>query len=247
MLRPKLNGNQLKLIAVVTMLIDHIGYLMGKHYLFYRQDYYDTWRMVYILLRGIGRIAFPIFCFMLVEGFIHTSNRQRYICRMGVFAVISELPFNWMESGTWLDLQRQNVFFTLFLGLVMMRLMEKISEKKFFETELMLQMAVICATSALAWVIRTDYSYWGIMLIAIFYLVRKNRIYQFILGFLWQMWCEELLLWKIGLLCSFVLLLLYDGTRGRKTDWKWQQYFFYWFYPIHMLVLTAVSLWIGRQ
>lgn len=247
MLRLKLNGNQLKLIAVVTMLIDHIGYLIGAHYLFYRREYYETWRLVYILLRGIGRIAFPVFCFMLAEGFIYTSDRRRYICRIGIFAAISELPYDWMQSGTWWDLQHQNVFFTLFLGLVMLQLMEMISEKSSLEIKRLLQMAVICAAGALAWVLRTDYSYWGIMLIAIFYLVRQNRIYQCGLGFLWQMWCEKLLFWKIGLFCAFVLLLFYDGTRGRKNGRKWQQYFFYWFYPAHMLVLTAAALWLIRQ
>ena len=247
MLSPKLNGNQLKLIAVVTMLIDHIGYLIGKYNLFYRQDYAETWRMVYVLLRGIGRIAFPIFCFMLVEGFQHTGNRRRYLGRMAIFAVISELPYNWMVSGNWWDPQHQNVFFTLFLGLLMMQLMEMISEKSSFETGRLLQMAVICGAGILAWVMRTDYSYWGIVLIAILYLARQNRLTQCILAFLWQMWCEELLLWKAGLLCSFVLLLLYDGTRTRTAGRKWQQYFFYWFYPVHILVLTAVGLWISKQ
>lgn len=246
MLSPKLNGNQLKLIAVITMLIDHIGYLMGRDYLFYNQSYEAAWRMVYIFLRGVGRIAFPIFCYMLVQGFVHTSNRRRYLYRMAAFAIISELPYNWMVSGSWWEPQHQNVFFTLFLGLVMLQLIETIKERIISKTGVLLQMAVICVISGLAWVIRSDYDYWGIMLIAILYLFRNNRIYQCGLGFLWQMWCEALLIWKAGLFCSFFLLLLYDGTRGRKSNSKWQQYFFYWFYPAHMLVLTAISLWIGK-
>lgn len=246
MLSPKLNGNQLKLIAVAAMLIDHIGYLIGNYYLFYSREYYQTWQMVYIIMRGIGRIAFPIFCFMLVQGFIHTSSRRRYLCRIGIFAAISELPYNWMLSGTWWEPQRQNVFFTLFLGLVMLQLLEIIGEKKSFQTELLLQMAVIGVAGILAWGLRVDYTYWGIILIAILYLARTKRIYQCALGFLWQMWCEPLLIWKIGLLCSFTLLLFYDETRGRKTNRNWQQYFFYWFYPAHMLVLTAASLWLSR-
>ena len=83
------------MIALVTMLIDHIGAIF----------YPDM-----IALRVIGRIAFPIYCFLLVQGFLHTSNLKKYMVRMGVFALLSEVPFDLARTGYWLDLGRQNVF-----------------------------------------------------------------------------------------------------------------------------------------
>lgn len=102
------------MIALVTMLIDHIGFIF----------YPDM-----IALRVIGRIAFPIYCFLLVQGFLHTSNLKKYMVRMGVFALLSEVPFDLARAGYWLDLSRQNVFITLFLGLCCMTIY-RLSEKK---------------------------------------------------------------------------------------------------------------------
>ena len=112
-----LSGSALKLIAIILMLIDHTGVMILYNYppanailfSFGGVDY--SW---YRIFRDIGRAAFPIFCFLLVEGFLHTHNRRKYGRNLFLFACISEIPWNFMFTNTW-RYEKQNVFFTLFL------------------------------------------------------------------------------------------------------------------------------------
>ena len=101
---------QLKWIAIVTMVIDHMGAIL-----------YPT----EMAFRYIGRISFPIFCFLLIEGFFHTRNIFKYMARLGAFALISEIPYDLAFKGKVLEFTHQNVFFTLFLGVLMMYVLEK--------------------------------------------------------------------------------------------------------------------------
>ncbi len=99
-----INSFQLKWIAVITMIIDHTGAVLFPD------------NMVF---RYIGRIAFPIFCFLLVEGFFHTRDVRKYMLRLGLFALISEIPYDLAFRDTVLEFEHQNVFFALLLGVVM--------------------------------------------------------------------------------------------------------------------------------
>ena len=101
---------QLKWIAIVTMVIDHMGAIL-----------YPT-EMVF---RYIGRISFPIFCFLLVEGFCHTHDIFGYMARLGAFALMSEIPYDLAFNGEVLEFTHQNVFFTLLLGVILMYVLEK--------------------------------------------------------------------------------------------------------------------------
>ena len=96
-----LNSLHLKLLAVVTMLIDHMGFTLFPH---------AVW------MRAVGRLAFPIFCFLIAEGCAHTHDKKRYAGRLLLFAVLSELPFNLMCSGQWISWNYQNVLWTLLIG-----------------------------------------------------------------------------------------------------------------------------------
>ncbi|WP_461817744.1 TraX family protein, partial [Faecalimonas sp.] len=100
-----INSFQLKIIAIIAMIIDHIG-------LFFFPEH--------ILFRIIGRISFPIFAFLIVEGFYHTRDIWKYMFRLGVFAVLSEIPFDLLTTGKVFDLRHQNVFFTLLIGVILM-------------------------------------------------------------------------------------------------------------------------------
>ena len=117
----RVSGSTLKIVGIITMFIDHlglavIGRMMTKVILSGAQlDYLNS---VYSVMRSIGRLAFPIFCFLLVEGFDKTRSKAKYLFRLGMFALISEVPFDLAFSATVLEFGHQNVYFTLFLGLL---------------------------------------------------------------------------------------------------------------------------------
>ena len=109
-----LSGSMLKLLACIAMLIDHTGAIILSHYppalteLFYINGKGITF---YRIVRDIGRCAFPIFCFLIVEGFLHTHDRRKYGRNLLLFALISEIPWNFMFANTWHYADKQNVFF----------------------------------------------------------------------------------------------------------------------------------------
>lgn len=241
MLEKRLNGNQLKLIAVLSMVIDHAGYtifygvpggLLGHPVLY----------GVYTVLRFLGRIAFPIFAYLLVEGFFHTRSRKKYILRMGGFALLSEIPFNLFLSGSLSYARHQNVFFTFVIGLCMMGAMDAIRRRCFGESGLVLQLLTVVAACGIAWITGVDYQFYGIMLIAIFYWFYGRPVWQCALGFIWQINCEIAWISRIGLLISFLLLWLYNGERGTRKS----GYGFYLFYPVHLLVLRWIYFLMAK-
>lgn len=239
MLIKKLSGNQLKLIAVVAMLVDHIGYLL-KRWTFANlteaDSLYAICRWSWQIMRAFGRIAFPVFCFLLVEGFFHTKDWKKYALRLGVFAVISEVPFDLMMRETMVYWQYQNIFFTLLIGLLMMASMKAISLKYPGEQGMLLQLMSIVAACGLAWVIHADYDYSGIMLIALLYWFRGEPRRQLLLGYVWMALSETSWLDRFGAIFGFLPLLLYNGERGRRRMGP----FFYWFYPLHLLILSFI-------
>ena len=114
-----LSGSALKVLAMVIMLIDHTAaFLLVKSAAATRTLFVlgDTDISIYRIMRDVGRAAFPIFCFLLVEGFVHTHNRFKYGRNLLIFACISEIPWDLVHKGTFFDMSTQNVFFTLFLG-----------------------------------------------------------------------------------------------------------------------------------
>lgn len=233
-----LNGNQLKLIAVITMLLDHIGHLwVGGGMLGYSASAAATdmfWMNVYVILRMIGRVAFPIYAFLLVEGFLHTRDWKRYAMRLGVFAVISEVPFDLFSSGSPVDWSSQNVFFTLLLGLLMLQVLEVVRSRFAGWSGTLLQLAVIVTFCEVAWAARTDYYYIGIILIALCGALRQNMRKLCLLGFAWM--ALQGLLFFPGYAAAFLILYRYNGQRGAAGG----KYFFYLFYPVHLLLLYLI-------
>lgn len=233
----------LKLIACITMFIDHYTYIFipwtGKVLTSVSGIPMVT---SYVLGRGIGRIAFPIYCFLLVEGYYHTGNRKKYMLRMAVFALISEFPFDlaFQVTGTQLCLSRmmgsQNVMFTLLLGLILMYLYDLLKMKYMMQPVIFntLGAILIVGVSGIATALRTDYSYVGIIFILIFYLFRGKKIWIF--GGLYTV----ILLFSNRLeLCALLALVpifFYNGEEGPKL-----KYLFYAFYPVHLLVLGGIA------
>lgn len=207
----ELDSFQLKMLAIATMAVDHIGAV------FFPQ---------YMIFRYIGRIAFPIFCFLLTEGFFHTRNIRKYMVRLGLFALISEIPYDLAFQGEILEFGRQNVFFTLFIGVAMMYAFEKSTEWPVKAVEILLAMWF-------ASTVNSDYGYKGILLIAVYYILHERKWEQLIFGALWNV------LWGsvqvFGALSS-IPIALYRGKKGLSM-----KYFFYAFYPLHLMVLYLVS------
>ena len=212
--------NFLKITALLTMLIDHIGcvFLM------------DRGDVIYKAFRAVGRISFPIICFMLVEGFIHTHSRKKYMINLLIFSIISEIPYDLAFGHKLIDVSEQNVMWTLLLGVIMMCFIEK------FEYSFTAKMTVVLITGFVAVLLKTDYSIWGILSIAIFYMQRYDRKNALLLT-CFLMFAQGKML-SFGVL-AIPFIMAYDGT---KNDVKMPKYFFYAFYPVHILALWGISL-----
>lgn len=194
------------------MVIDHTGAVLFP----------GVW-----VYRYIGRIAFPIFAFLLVEGFFHTRDIRKYMFRLGVFAILSEIPYDLAFRREILEFQHQNIFFTLFIAVVMMYALEKSREWPIKVTEVFLAMWA-------AGFLCSDYRYKGILLIAVYYFFRKGIWRKFFLGAGWNfIWNREIQ--GYGAVAS-VFIALYNGEKGRSL-----KYFFYLFYPAHLLALYGID------
>lgn len=225
----RLNGNQLKLIAVISMLADHCAVA-----------FLETGSNLYWIMRGMGRIAFPIYAFLLVEGFFHTRDLKKYARRLLVLAILSEIPFNYLVSGHLVNLRCQNIFWTLLLGLLMMNL-QKLAQIHYpGTTGRQIQLLLIVLFCALAWMCKVDYDYRGIMLIGLIFWFYGDLRQQAVFGCLWMVLTQGNLhlLLTVGYGIAFLLICCYNGMRG-----KWNgKAFFYAFYPVHLTVLGVLKM-----
>lgn len=215
----KLDGTMLKWIACLSMLIDHLGAVCFSGI---------------IGFRIIGRLAFPIYCFLLVEGAVHTHDMKKYILRMGLFALISEIPFDLAFYHQWIYTGHQNVFFTLGLGLLAIWFLEHPIDNLDIPDALYRLLVVIVA-GLIAEFLNTDYGFTGVMIICIFYYLRERSLEKYLI--------VAILLAAMGgvevyAVLALIPMLLYNGERGRQT--KMMQYGFYIFYPAHLLLLAAL-------
>ena len=222
-----LSGSALKVIAVVTMLIDHIGFMMGRDsiLLFTMLGRQVT---LYALLRFIGRLAFPIFSFLLVEGYLHTRSRVRYGITLLIFAVLSEIPYDLFRSGVWINWSSQNVFFTLFLGFAGMYAYEKLKDRWF------LRVGAILILLVTSYFLRSDYGISGFCFIMLMYALRDRELLRDVAGIM--------ILgskWKAAL--AFIPLAFYNGKRGFIKG-PVAKYAFYLLYPLHLLILYFIGI-----
>ena len=202
------------------MLIDHIGLALFPDELIWRY---------------IGRISFPIFAFLIVEGFVHTSNFKKYIGRILIFGILSEIPFNLLVSGKVFDLEHQNVFFKFAIGLIMLHFIEK-------NTASVLNNGFLIMGILFSVILRTDYSIYGIGLIYIFYVFRYSKVTM--LGFASLVSLISGGVQRFAML-STIPMALYNGERGPKVfDKKYVKYMFYAFYPIHIIILVFIRKFI---
>ena len=252
----RINGYDLKMIALLTMFIDHIGASLLWRYIEMSHGYNDSVLMgIYELTRYVGRMAFPIYCFLLVEGFLHTRSVGKYAIRLGIFALISEVPFDLALNQKLWRPSSNNVFFTLLIGLLLIWGISKVEifyrfwrEKKldaFIGTLAALAVTVLMVVPALFLaevVLASDYGMGGVLAILVLYLFRN----YYVVGYALAIIVLYIFAGSSEILALVMLLPLsmYDGTRGPKQA-KWSKYAFYAFYPVHLLVLGLLCAVLG--
>ncbi len=227
-----LDGTVLKIIAMVSMVFDHVGDMFFPDVLWPRM---------------IGRLAMPLFAFCITEGYIHTSDKKKYLIRMGVFALVSEVPFDLAFEGK-VSLNHQNIMLTFFMSILALMLFDLIRGKKNEDTgrysigKTILGSLVIIGTAAVAILIKTDYTIFAVISVFLFYLFKDTK--HFIrtgvgVAFL-------ALTRTMGYYCttglSIIPLLLYNGKKGKGLKWL-----FYAFYPGHLLLLYLIKLIVTGQ
>lgn len=228
------SGSALKLFACITMLIDHVSHILWIQIPVFTKPFleieaYHLQISVYMIGRLIGRMAFPVYAFLLTEGFQHTHDRKKYAWNLFVFALISEIPWNLEHTGT-LRYENQNVFFTLLLGLLCMICYEK------FQNHPAKQLVCLTALSMTAILAKTDYGFRGMAFIFMLYLLRDKKIPQAVIG-------ASMLSYPVTAGLAFIPINCYNQKRG-FIQGKFAKYCFYAFYPVHMLVLYFIKLLI---
>lgn len=230
-----LTSNMLRILAMAFMICDHLWakVVPGNDWMTY-----------------VGRMTFPIFAFMISEGFIHTSNLKKYILRLLAFAVISEIPFNLFYGGSWFYPYHQNVMFTLLFGLLAIMLIDKAKKNRDAKTIVKSALLVILLGIA-SFICFVDYGFWGFLIVIMFYLFRN-------FPFAWLAQLAAMVIINCELfegqfivvdlfgksfefatqgfaVFSLIPIWLYGGRKGKSS--KIMQYGFYAFYPLHMIII----------
>ena len=223
-----LSGSWLKVLAMVSMAIDHTAHWLLRG----NADLMEPLMMVgsrqityYYLLRCIGRLAFPLFAFLIVEGFVHTHDRRGYGRNLLLFAFISEVPWALLHHG--LHLSGHNVMFTLWAGFLGLCAIEHYRLQPARLAGILLSMAAVLI------VLSPDYGGTGFAFIILLYTLRRHLLLQVIVG--------SFILpakWIAGL--AFIPIALYNGQRG-FIHGRYAKYLFYAFYPLHLLLIFVVQ------
>ena len=237
----------LKIIAMVTMLIDHASIAYFEQI---------SW------MNLIGRIAFPIFAFQISEGYIHTKNLKKYFLRLFLFALISQIPFMLFLS-TYIDIEELiftelltlNIFFTLFVGLLAIFLYDKVihnnikfntNKKVDYIFKQIIGFTIAILLGILAEVCHFDYGFFGIAIIFMFYLFKNNKLAMVIsyitaciLKYGIPIISNGFNIWYILLgiftILPIIFICFYNGKQGKKV-----KYLLYIFYPVHLLILYFI-------
>ena len=221
-----MTGFILKIIALISMLFDHLGYTIFNSFSF---------------MNYIGRLSFPIFAFCLTEGYTHTKNLNKYFFRLGIFAIISQIPYMLFES-TFSNNFNLNILFTLLLGLLTITLFNKIKNK-------VLGYVIVILCAIIAQFFYFDYGWFGIATIFVFYIFKNKKLcmniffilitfinyyYHFI-----QTSRYEYLLIILFACISLIPINLYNGKKGKDS-----RYLLYIFYPLHLMILYLIKYFV---
>ena len=233
----------LHILAMTAMLLDHLWAQLVPG---------NLW------LTCVGRIAFPIFAFLLVEGYFHTRNLKKYFLRLLIFALISEIPFNLMMGGSLFYPVHQNVLWTFLIGLAAIRAMEALRKKETPRIWKVLGCGGISLLAVLLGLVSfCDYNAPGVMMVLVFYFFHGRKWYHFAGQLVCLYWINNVLLMGMDLpftlfgheffyptqgfaLLALIPIWLYRGKQGPHN--RWIQYGFYAFYPLHILILALITM-----
>ena len=238
--RIEISAAALHIIAMTFMLMDHLWATLLP-----AQDW----------LTCIGRIAFPVFAFMTVEGYFHTHNLKKYMLRLLLFALLSEIPFDLMYGGTWFYPIHQNVIWTLLMGLLGIHLMETVHKNQKRWVYVLTAFVTVVLGMIFGTLCMVDYYGVGVLTVFVFYFFRGRRWWCLLGQFIALYWLNVELLGGLmypvqlfeaefevcqqGLaLLALIPIWLYRGRQGYHS--KPFQYVCYAFYPVHMLVLVLI-------
>lgn len=234
----RLSGAGIKIIAIISMIIDHVGghivrsWFVLSEYNIVTAENQSTSILIHTVIKvcdALGSIAFPLFCFLLAEGYVHTRDKRKYALTMLAFAFISEIPFNLVHRMRFFYPGLQNVMFTLAISIFTLYAAELIDEKtKGSRKKWLCRAAVIIAGMGLAFLVRGEYVFLGVLAITLFYYLREYK-YLRLLAFV------PLVVPSLWSLLALPAVMLYNGERGKQN-----KYFFYIFYPAHFLLIYAV-------
>lgn len=220
-----LDGTTLKIIAMISMAFDHVG---------------DMFFPGVMWPRMIGRLAMPIFSFFIAEGFAHTRDKKKYLGRLGLFALISEIPFDLAFDGR-LGLGHQNIMLTFFLAGLALVLFDRILGGNGPEGERIpvgktaLGVLAVAGIAALALLLRADYTVFAVVAVFLFYVLRhKHPLLRSGVGVAFLA-LTRTMGYYVATGFSFIPLALYNGQKGKGLKWL-----FYAFYPGHLLGLAAI-------
>ncbi len=217
----------LKIIAIISMFLDHIRFAIPA---------LENFATIYL-----GRIAFPLFAFFISEGYVHTKNVKKYFLRLIIFALISQVPFMFFRTlvGEWRLL---NVIVTLILGLLAILIYDKGEDK-------VLSLILVGCIAYLGSILRVDYNWYGVLTVFIMYVFKNKKILLFVAYSIILITYYEIngaslfithnLISCIFCLISVLLTFTYNGKQGKKM-----KYFFYIFYPVHMLIIYLIGVYM---
>ncbi|MGN0621434.1 MAG: TraX family protein [Porcipelethomonas sp.] len=229
--KPGISSDVLKLLAVIAMTIDHIAWIYVPFASFPGQ-----------LMHIIGRIAAPIMCFMIAEGYAHTRDPIRYAKRLGLFALISHFPYVFFESGRFALIHQTSIMLPLFLGLIALIIRDSPKYEAAVKNMILL---IICLVSMLG-----DWGCIAVIWIQFFYAFRYNRreqmkyfciitavmlLVDIIINATYGCWYKDL--FKLGIFLAVPFLMKCSGVRKTGNAARW---FYYIYYPAHMIFLRAI-------
>ena len=209
------NNATLKWVAIITMLIDHIGVMLGR----------------YDVLRMIGRVSFPIFAFLLVEGFLHTKNCKKYIIRILICAVVTEPIYDLFFNGS-LFSYGANILFNFTLSLTVLYCLRRTEHDKIWKK--IISYLYIVVIMYVGWKLDIDYTWRCVLIVSLTYILRYNKVLWIIAFFI-------VLITDVSFIGLFAVLglvpiILYNGEKG-----KFPSFLGYIFYPLHLLVLLCIG------